>query len=114
MSQEQRNGTEPRSYAVVWRERRGPVLAGKLELCAESVRLEGATRSGRAAAMEIPYASISEVRIGRAPEERIDGRPSVVLECAGNGAVTLAGATGVGIVHELADRLTGLAPASTR
>ena len=64
-----------RSYGVVWRKGSGPLAAGKLELLPQGVRLEGLEGS-----FEIAYESLSGVRVGRATEERIDGRPSVVLE----------------------------------
>ena len=66
------------SYGVVWREGAKPLARGKLELLARAVRLEGMTGS-EPTTREIAYDFLSEVRIGRSPEERIDGRPSLVL-----------------------------------
>ena len=67
------------SYGVVWREGDHPLARGKLELLPRAVRLDGMAGSVPTT-REIAYDYLTEIRIGRSPEERIDGRPSLVLE----------------------------------
>src|SRR5947209_20400519 len=66
------------SYGVVWRDGKKPLARGKLELLPRAVRLDGMAGT-EPAAREIPYENLSEIRIGRAPAERIYGRASPVL-----------------------------------
>jgi hypothetical protein len=92
-----------RTYGVVWREGASQLAAGKLELLASGVRLEG-----REGSREIPYGGVSGVHVGRRPEERIDGRPSIVLERFGGPAVTIATVAQPSLVGEIAERLAAL------
>jgi hypothetical protein len=92
-----------RTYGVVWREGASKLATGKLELRASGVRLEG-----REGSRDIPYATVSGVHVGRRPEERIDGRPSIVLEQFGTPAVTIATVAQPSLVGEIAERLAAL------
>src|SRR4051794_23173312 len=74
-----------KSYGVVWREGDRPIVAGKLELQARALQLEG--RDGRC---ELPYDQLAEVHIGRSPAERIDGRASVVVQPRRGDALTIS------------------------
>ncbi|MFN2628950.1 MAG: hypothetical protein ABR569_09990 [Gaiellaceae bacterium] len=51
---------------------------GKLQLLPHAIRVDGMTGS-EPPAREIRYEHLSEIRIGRSPDERIDGRPSLVF-----------------------------------
>jgi hypothetical protein len=95
------------TYGVVWREGRGPLARGKLELLPGSVRLEGMSGS-EPALLEIAYLELSGVRIGRSAEERIDGRVTLVLVPHAGGEVTIASVAQAGVLREIADRLSGL------
>jgi hypothetical protein len=92
-----------RTYGVVWREGGSQLATGKLELLASGVRLEG-----RESSREIPYGRVSGVHVGRRPEERIDGRPSIVLERFGKPPVTIATVAQPSLVREIAERLAAL------
>jgi hypothetical protein len=95
------------SYGVVWREGAKPLARGKLELLARAVRLEGMTGS-EPTTREIAYDFLSEVRIGRSPDERIDGRPSLVLAPRSGEPLAIASVAQSGIVAEIAERLAAL------
>jgi hypothetical protein len=91
------------TYGVVWREGDLPVVAGKLELLAHSLRLEG-----RDGSSDIPYERLAGVHVGRAASERLDGRPSVVLEREGGEVVTISTVAQSNLVGEIAERLAEL------
>jgi len=92
-----------RTYGVVWREGTEPLAAGKLELLANGLRLDGIDGSE-----EIAYEDLSAVRIGRTSGERIDGRPSVVLDRAFGDPVTIATVAQPSLVGEIAERLAAM------
>ncbi len=91
------------SYGVVWREGASPLATGKLELLPLGLRLEGLESS-----REIPYEGVSGIRVGRSADERIDGRPSVVLERRTGAPVTIATVAQPSLVGEIAERLAAL------
>jgi hypothetical protein len=91
------------TYGVVWREGDLPVVAGKLELLAHSLRLEG-----REGTSDIPYERLAGVHVGRAASERLDGCPSVVLEREGGELVTISAVAQSNLVGEIAERLAEL------
>lgn len=90
------------TYAVLWSEASGPVRAGKLELGKEAIRLEGA------AARTIPYAEIDHLRVARGLAERIQGRPSLVLDLVAGSKLRIGSIAGPGTLHELAEKLLAL------
>jgi hypothetical protein len=95
------------SYGVVWREGAKPLARGKLELLPRAVRLDGMAGS-EPVTHEIAYDYLSEIRVGRTPDERIDGRPCLVLEPRTGDRVTIASVAQSGVVGELAERLSAL------
>jgi hypothetical protein len=95
------------SYGVVWREGEHPLARGKLELLPRAVRLDGMTGS-EPTTREIPYEYLSEIRIGRSPEERIDGRPSLVLAPRTGDTLSIASVAQSGVLAEIAERLAAL------
>jgi hypothetical protein len=104
----------PRSYAVFWREGSGGVCVGQLEPLRGGFRLEGAQRSGSRVACEITADEIVSISVGRGPAERIDGRPSLIVERSANGRLLIASAMGVGMLHEIADRIGSLGNGDVR
>jgi hypothetical protein len=95
------------SYGVVWREGDHPIARGKLELLPRAVRLDGMAGS-EPTSREIPYDYLSEIRIGRSPEERIDGRASLVLAPRTGDTLSIVSIAQVGVLAEIADRLAAL------
>ena len=93
-------------YAVIWREGQGTLRAGRLELTADVLRIEGSSRDGSFSRCEVPLTAIRAVRIGRMRNERVEGMPSLIVERVYGEPLLVADATGTGAVHELADALT--------
>jgi hypothetical protein len=99
------NGGE--SYAAIWRERGGAIARGKVVLERDFLRLEGATAAGDLARREIPYLAIGGVRVGRAPDERLNSRPTLLLEREFAEPLQLD-VLGPGMLFELADLLASV------
>jgi hypothetical protein len=95
------------TYGVVWREDSLPLATGKLELRTHAVRFEGIA-GGRPVTQEIAYETLAAVRVGRSPAERLDGRPSLVLERRSGLPITVASVAQSGVVAEIAERLASL------
>lgn len=95
------------SYGVVWREGEHPLAHGKLELLPRALRLDG-MRGSTPVVRELPYDSLSEIRIGRAARDRIEGRPSLVVEPRTGDALAIASVVQAGVLAEIAERLAAL------
>jgi hypothetical protein len=95
------------SYGVVWREGEHPLARGKLELLPAAIHLDGMSGS-EPTACEIPYGDLAEISIGRTPDERIDGRPSLVLAQHTGCTLWIASVAQYGALAEIAERLTAL------
>src|SRR5215203_2063708 len=78
--------------------------SGRLELGADELRLEGSNGDG-AASKELPYSDVNRFRLARSGEERLQGRPTLLLELRGGEMLKIAGVSQPGIVAELSDRL---------
>jgi hypothetical protein len=85
------------SYAVVWSEN-GSTHAGKLELVADGVRLEGADGD-----LAVPFSDVVALRVGREGRDRIDGRPALVIERWSGEPIRVSTIGEVGTLLELAD-----------
>jgi hypothetical protein len=96
------------SYAVLWSLPRRDVEAGKLELEPGGLRFEGSCNRRHAHVHRLGYGEIEGVRIGRREQERLSGRPSVVLDLAVGGPLRIWVVDGPGLRGELADELTRL------
>jgi hypothetical protein len=95
------------SYGVVWRDGASPLARGKLELLPRALRLDGMSGS-EPATREIAYETLSEIRIGRNGRDRLDGRPTLVLEPRTGDPVTIASVAQAGVIAEIAERLAEL------
>lgn len=91
------------SYGVVWREGASPLAAGKLELLPRGIRLDGLEGT-----QDIPYELLAGVRVGRLAGERIDGRPSVVIERRSGAPVTISTVAKPSLVGEIVELLAAL------
>ena len=91
------------SYGVVWREGASPLAAGKLELLPLGIRLDGLKGT-----RDIPYELLAGVHVGRMAGERIDGRPSVVLERRSGAPVTISTVAKPSLVGEIVEQLAAL------
>jgi hypothetical protein len=91
------------TYGVVWTSGGSPASAGSLEFGSEALRLTGRERSE-----DVPYADLKSVRVGRTNGDRLDGRPTVLLERNDGEQVRIATVGQSTLVREIADRLAGL------
>ena len=91
------------SYAVVWRKDGGPIVTGQLRLEPEGVRLVGAVQ-GQPEEHLLEFRALARVELGHQADERIQGRPSLLLELRSPERFLISAIGGVGVVNELADR----------
>jgi hypothetical protein len=91
------------TYAVAWLDTLGRVHAGKLELGAETLTLEGG--SARAT---LRYDDLADVHVGRGADERIMGRPALVLRGNTGETVYVSSLNGAGVLAEIAERLAAV------
>jgi hypothetical protein len=94
-------------YAVIFRVAPRTPTAGALVVDEDRLLLEGRSAEGRVE-LSVPYADLTEVRIGRSADERLNGRPALLLEREGGQPVQIE-PFGAGLLHELADLLATLA-----
>jgi hypothetical protein len=93
-------------YAVVFRAGQEQPTAGALVIGAEGLRLEGAAAAARVE-LDIAYAELTDVRVGRNPRERLNGRPTLLLGRAGKPPIQIE-PYGLGLLGEIADLLATL------
>ena len=101
-----RGQQHPSRYAVAFRVAPGAQAAGALVVDEDWLLLEGRSAEGRVE-VSVPYAELVEVRIGRSPEERLNGRPALLL-ARENGPPIQVEPFGAGFLHELAHLLAAL------
>jgi hypothetical protein len=95
------------TYAVAWEEPDGSPGSGRLELGTDALLLEG--RNGRAAVTRaFPYRNMSGLRVARGANERLQNRPTLIVDLVGGRSLRIAGVAQPGIVSELASRLNAL------
>jgi hypothetical protein len=89
-------------YAAVW-EDGGPAMAGRVLVEGSALDFDGAVR-GRHASRHIPYVSIASSRLGRGRDDRVGGRPALVLELT-DGEVIRIATPELGALSELDEAL---------
>lgn len=95
------------SYGVVWRVGERRLARGKLELLPRVVRLDGVTGEEHVA-LDIPYEDLDGVHVGRAPSERLNGHPTLVLEPRGREPIVVSALAQAGVIAEITDRVARL------
>ena len=93
---------EARGYAALWTAG-GEPLAGRITLGRGALRLDGGSH-GRDVSRRIGYGRIASLALGRGEEERIGGRPAVVLTLADGETIRVA-TSELGALHELVELL---------
>jgi hypothetical protein len=96
-------------FAVVFRDG-GSEAAGALEVERDQLRLRGRGTLGDLV-VQIPFSDLAEVRVGRSPNERLNGYATLVLERRTMPAVQVA-PLGVAMLREIADLLVSLSQAA--
>jgi hypothetical protein len=94
-----------RSIAVVWnRGRNQTPTVGKVELLDDCLRLDG-RQNGNRFVHSIPFDEIEDVHVASA-EERVGGRPTLVVGRRLQPPLQLAAVGGVGLIGDLATELS--------
>ena len=98
------------TYAVKWREPDGQTFVGRLVLGPRALRLDGRRRGvdGPPVERRFGYAELHGLRIGSRGADRLDGRPSLVVERSDGPYLVADAGLGAPIVQELVERLSGL------
>ena len=68
------------------------------------MKLDGVTDAGRVV-LEVPYADLERVGMAGGREDRLDGRPTLLLEVKPARRVQVAAVAGLGVLREVADVL---------
>jgi hypothetical protein len=87
------------SYSVIWDDG-FEAEAGRLEVESHGIRFEGVAHSHT-----LFYEDIESVHVGRAAEERLAGKPSLVLARHAGRPVRVGSLDGLGALNELAGTL---------
>jgi hypothetical protein len=93
------------SYAVLW-SRGHAVYAGKAALDGRSLLLTGVDRSGREAEERLELGEVVAVRVARGTQERLEGRPVLVLTISCGPSLRLTCLDGGGTLLELGELLS--------
>ena len=98
------------TYAVTWREPDGQMFIGRLVLGPRALRLDGRRRGADGPSVErrFGYEELRSLRIGNRGADRLEGRPSLVVERADGSYLVANAGTGAPIVQELVERLSRL------
>jgi hypothetical protein len=105
-----------KSYGVVWRSDESAPAVGRLGILPLGLVLEGLV-DGEGAQTEIRYEDVEAVRVGRGRDERIEGRPTVVIERRTGPRVLVSTVAQQSLVGEIVEGLAALqlgTPATTR
>jgi hypothetical protein len=97
----------PMEYAIVWREGELSQGTGKLELLPHALRLDGVC-GGEETIRDVGYDELVGLRIGRAQDERIAGRTSLVLDRRNGPAIRIASFGTPNLVSEIAEGIASL------
>jgi len=96
-----------RTYAVTWQEHESLRLSGKLELRAGGLSLEGSNNGSGVVGILVPYEDLVALRFAPG-RERLDGRPTLVLDRRETGSLRVASVAAPGIISEVAEQLAAL------
>ena len=96
-----------RTYAVTWKEPELPRHAGKLELREHELSLEGSNNGSGPITVLIAYDELLGLRPA-ASGQRLDGRPTLLLDRRARGTLRVASIGSPGSLSEIADELTAL------
>lgn len=86
---------------------------GRLALGPSTLHLEGRGPQGPVVHRQIGYDEVQGLRMASRGPDRLDGRPTLVVERADGSYLLTSAGMGAGIVQELVDRLGELRLATT-
>jgi hypothetical protein len=92
------------SIPVIWAEDGASPSAGRLDVLADRLHLDGGVRADRRT-RELRYDEIVGARMGRDGVDRINGRTAIVLALAGGGTLSFVGFDRPGTLTELLGQL---------
>jgi hypothetical protein len=95
------------TYAVKWREPDGISYVGRLALDVGTLHLEGRGSDGTPVDRRIAYGEVSELGVG-AGQDRLDGRPALVVARGDDRYLVASAGWGAGIVQEVVERIAEL------
>ena len=106
-------GMRDATYAVIWKHKNGSEGTGRLELAPGGLSVEG-RNEGLPVHFHVPYGEVESFRLTRVTGERLQSRPTLVLDLVGGETMRIARLDQPGIVSKVADRLSALRPAERR
>jgi hypothetical protein len=92
------------SLPVIWVENGGTLLAGRLDVTEDGLRLDGGSRHARRT-LDVPFDEVASFRIGRGDGDRIGGRRCLIVELVHGARVSVAAFDRPGAEAELLERL---------
>jgi hypothetical protein len=96
------------SYAVKWREPSGHTYLGKLEFDPSGLVLEGRNGDERDVRRTIAFDDLRGFRLGSTDAERLEGRPTLVVQRPGGDVLITSTVMHAGVLQELVHRLSEL------
>jgi hypothetical protein len=95
------------TYMAIWQAADGAPTRGSLTLEPHALLLRGKTAEGDQTARRIPFTELAGVSIGRGPEDRLGGNPTLLLARRSGDPLRIS-PSGIGLLSELADLLARL------
>ena len=96
-------------YPVVWCLETGHTYAGSLSLGPSALVLDGVDGGDRNV-VELSYGDVARVRMAGTREERVRGRPTLIVDARTGRSIRIAAVSGAGVLGEVADALTRSMP----
>lgn len=101
---DKRSNGAARKYAVLWSCGDNVFGSGRLEVLPNRVEL-----SSKDALLAVPFEEVQDAHIGRGPEDRLRGLPTLSLDRGSVGRLLIASLEGTGALYEIAGFFEGAA-----
>jgi len=96
------------SYAVKWRESSGRTFLGRLDFGPTALVLEGREGAADAIVRTIEFEALDGFHLAQSSSDRLDGKPTLVVERAGGDVLVTSAVVHAGVLQELVHRLSTL------
>ena len=96
------------SYAVKWRESSGHTFLGRLDFGPTALVLEGRDGAADAIVRTIEFEELDGFHLAQSSGDRLDGKPTLVVERAGGDVLVTSAVVHAGVLQELVHRLSTL------